>query len=141
MVRHLQTCPDCRREVTDLKRVNQALYSWGAVRRPIPAATEHRVRVSIERRRKLAPLFRLARFSPPAVGSSVAALLLLLMVNLGPVYQSAAPPAVAKAQVAPVIKRQAGPLQLARGRAAVVATKPDSTQLFLVHHHFEALVN
>jgi hypothetical protein len=89
----------------------------------------------------MGPLLRLARFSPPAVGSSVAALLLLLMVNLGPVYQAATPATPTASPVAPVIKRQAGPLQLARGKAAFVATKPDLAEQYLVHHHFEALVN
>jgi hypothetical protein len=32
-------------------------------------------------------------------------------------------------------------LQLARGRAAVVATNPGALQRLMVHHHFEALVN
>jgi predicted anti-sigma-YlaC factor YlaD len=139
--RHIDVCSSCRHEVEELQRVNQVLYAWGASRRPIPVATEQRVRSSLERRRRMTPLLRLARFSPPAVGSSIAALLLLLMVNVAPIYQEAAPVQPSATQVAPVIKRQAGPLQLARGRAAVVATEPDTLQRILVHHHFEALVN
>lgn len=139
--RHIASCASCRRELAEIHQVNNVLYSWGSVLRPIPAATEHRVRVSVDRRRRLRPLLRLARFSPPAVGSSVAALLLLLMVNVSPLYQTAAPATPTPTHVTPVIKRQASPLQLARVRAAVVATEPSSLQRVMVHHHFEALVN
>lgn len=141
VVHHLKVCTSCRRQVADMRRVNHTLYAWGGVRRPIPADTERRVLLSVGRRRRLAPILRLARFSPPAVGSSVAALLLLLAINLGPAYQAAAPAPQTATQVAPVIKRQAAPLQLARRRAAVVTTQPDSLQRLLVHRHFEALVN
>lgn len=138
---HVKSCAACRQELSDLHRINHVLYAWGSVRRPIPVTTERRVRASIERRRRLRPLLRLARFSPPAVGSSIAALLLLLAINVSPLYQTATPAQPRSTQVAPVIKRQAAPLQLARRRAAVVTTQPSSLQRLLVHHNFEALVN
>jgi predicted anti-sigma-YlaC factor YlaD len=138
---HLKTCASCRREISDMHRVNHVLSSWGSVRRPVPAHTERRVRAAVERRRRLGPIFRLTRFTPPAVGSSIAALLLLLAINVGPMYQTASPAQPAATHVAPVIKRQAAPLQLARRRAAVVTTQPDSLQRLLVHRHFEALIN
>lgn len=141
VTQHVKTCASCRRELSDMRRVNHVLYAWGSVRRPVPAHTERRVRATIERRRRLGPILRLTRFSPPAVGSSIAALLLLVAINVGPLYQTAAPAQPTATQVAPVIKRQAAPLQLARRRAAVVTTQPDSLQRLLVHHHFEALVN
>ncbi len=141
MAQHLKTCAACRYELSDMRHVNHVLYSWGSVRSPVPPETERRVRSAIERRKRLAPILRIARFSPPAVGSSIAALMLLLAINVGPMYQTASPAPPTATQVAPVIKRQAAPLQLARSRAALVTTQPDSLQRLLVHHHFEALVN
>lgn len=138
---HLARCASCRAEVGEMRRINQVLSAWGSVLRPVPSSTERRVRTSVERRRRLAPLLRLSKLSPPAVGSSIAALLLLLVVNTGPLYQAAAPASQSSPRVAPVIKRQSAPLQLARGRAAVVATNPGALQRLMVHHHFEALVN
>lgn len=141
VTQHLKTCASCRRELSELHRLNHVLYSWGSVRRPVPPSTERRIRSAIDRRRRFGAILRLTRFSPPAVGSSIAALLLLLAINVGPMYQSAAPAQPTATRVAPVIKRQAEPLQLARRRAAVVSTQPDSLERLLVHHHFEALVN
>jgi anti-sigma factor RsiW len=138
---HLKECVACRVELAEIRRINDTLYSWGSVRRPIPAETERRVRASVAKRKRLARVQKIARFSPPAVGSSIAALLLLVTVNLGPLYQSASPARPAPTQVSHLIKRQSAPLQLARGRAAVVTTQPDALHRLMVRRHIEALIN
>jgi anti-sigma factor RsiW len=138
---HIAACQSCRQELIEIQRVNHILSSWGSVRQPVPTSTERRVHASVERRGRLSPVFRFSRLSPPAVGSSVAALVLLLTANLGSMYQAASPPRTPPAQVAHLIKRQSAPLQLARGRAAVVTTQPNTLPRLLVRRHIEALVD
>jgi hypothetical protein len=46
---------------------------------------------SVERRRKISPLIALSRMVPAAVGTSIAAMLVLVSVNAGLLYQASAP--------------------------------------------------
>ncbi|MGI8968423.1 MAG: zf-HC2 domain-containing protein, partial [Chloroflexota bacterium] len=78
---HLRTCSTCRRELRELRRVDQVLSPWCALRSPVPASVENRVARSVRRRRRLKPLFALSRVMPAAVGTTAAALLVLVSVN------------------------------------------------------------
>jgi|SRR5579884_60429 len=141
MTLHLKRCRSCRRELAEIRRVNHVVSSWGSVRQPIPLQTESRIRGSVDRRSRLSPLLRLSRLAPPAIGSSLAALLLLLTVNFGSVYQMAVPSSPSHTQTWQQIKKQSAPLQLARVRAAVVSTQATNLPRLVVRRHLEASLN
>jgi hypothetical protein len=68
--------------------MNAILAAWGAMRVPFPAATQNRVNESVSRRKRWTPVFGLTRMMPAAVGTSVAALLVMVSVNAGILFQS-----------------------------------------------------
>jgi len=80
---HLQACESCREELQQLQRVDRILVDFGAASALVPPAAGQRMVGAVQRRRRLAPLITLSRMMPAAVGSSVAALLVLLSVNMG----------------------------------------------------------
>lgn len=134
VAQHLRGCESCRAELNDLRHVTQVLQRWGSTRVPVPAHTEHRVHRTVERRRKLAPLFALSRVTPAAVGSTIAALLVLVTVNLNAPYQAAhqqSQPTVAQKS----LKKQSRPLLYARAKSAVMGDRSDNVIPALERHH------
>lgn len=118
---HLSSCPKCADELEALQQVDNALGAWGQVRVPVPPATERRVSRSVARKRRLGPAAALARVIPAAVGSSIAALLVLVSVNLGVLYQNpSAPLASPGSQRSTVILKQSAPLSRVRRASAVM---------------------
>ena len=83
MESHLRGCVSCREELQQLQRVDMILLHFGGASVPVPSAAGQRMAGSVQRRRRLAPLIALSRMMPAAVGSSVAAVLVLLSVNMG----------------------------------------------------------
>ena len=126
---HLLTCAACRQELEELRRLDQVLHEWGSSRRPVPQQAEARILASVERRR-LRPLLGLSRMMPAAVGSGIAALLVVMSANLGWLYQNSggATRSGGAAQVQRIIEKQSTPLQNARRTSAMlgVRTTPDS---------------
>lgn len=87
---HIRNCGPCASELETLRGVDYLLASWGSVRNPIPAGTHARVVRSVGRKRRLGPVAALSRVMPAAVGTLIAALLVLVSVNLGSLYQNQA---------------------------------------------------
>jgi anti-sigma factor RsiW len=80
---HLSVCHRCTEELQVLRRLDRELRAWGEKRRPIPVKSEMRILESVERRRPVSPVRALARMLPAAVGTSIAALLVLASVSWG----------------------------------------------------------
>ncbi|HLJ65977.1 MAG TPA: zf-HC2 domain-containing protein [Chloroflexota bacterium] len=119
---HLAGCPKCRDELQTLRRLDRVITEWGARRTPMPAAAQFHVSRSLERRRRLGPLARASRVMPAAVGTSVAALLVVLSVNLGvlvPTQRGVAVPSYSQA-AAQRLARQSAPLVDARRSSAIL---------------------
>ena len=122
--RHLLGCAICRDELAGLRRVDQVVTTWGSRRTPIPAATEARLAGKIAARRRFGFLLGLSRMAPAAVGSSIAALLVLVSVNLSSLY---GPATVAGGPNGPteearVFQKQSQPLVKARRTSALLGS-------------------
>ena len=131
---HLRICTPCAREMEELRRSDALVASLARAPRPIPVATEERIRRSAARPRRLRPLTSISRMMPAAVGSSVAALLVLLTVNAGMLYRSSSPtpetPTVHQSATA-IAKRSAALIKTRRAAAVFgsnVPTQPQFTE-------------
>lgn len=83
VVAHLRACPNCRDELDALRAVDRVVSAWSARSQAVSAQTERRIVAAVERRRRLSPLIALSRMTPAAVGSTIAAVLVVLSVNVG----------------------------------------------------------
>jgi anti-sigma factor RsiW len=83
---HLKVCHHCADELEVLRRLDREVRLWSERRRPIPVQSEMRILETVERRRRARPVRALGRMIPAAVGSSIAALLVLVSVNWGSLY-------------------------------------------------------
>jgi anti-sigma factor RsiW len=120
---HLRGCSACSRELARLRELDDVLRVWGAHRAPLPAATDLRITRTVRRRRMahgVKSFFGVGRMAPAAVGSSIAALLVLLSVNLHGVYPTRSASETAWATQQSSIKRQAAPLLKARRSSAIL---------------------
>lgn len=119
---HISTCETCAREVARLRAMDDMLRIWGAHRSPVPAAAERRIVETVRRRRGSSTARRFlsaSRMTPAAVGSSIAAVLVLLSVNMHGAYSSRSASEIAWASQQSSIKRQAAPLLKARRSSAI----------------------
>jgi anti-sigma factor RsiW len=122
---HLRECSRCRAQLVEMRKVTQILQRWGNVRVPVPVHTEQRVRGTVERRRRFAPLFALSRMTPAAVGSTIAALLVLVTVNLNGAYPGVHTQAQTSAD-RKTLQQQSRPLLYARAKSAVIGDRTDT---------------
>ncbi len=83
MESHLRGCASCGEELQQLQCADRILVHFGRASVPVPSTAGQRMVGAVQRRRRLAPLIALSRMMPAAVGSSVAAVLVLLSVNMG----------------------------------------------------------
>ena len=132
---HLATCAACRSELEAIRRTDRAIRSWAAAREPVPLATERRVLASTEHRNPLSSILALSRLMPAALGSSIAALLVLASVNAGLV----APPSVASRQdpgpSRSVLEKRSAPLVNARRVSAILGQRVPGQGSDAVRHH------
>lgn len=121
--RHLRVCVTCTRELTRLRELDDVLRTWGAQISPLPTSADLRITQTVQRRRD-APLLRgfsaISRMAPAAVGSSIAAVLVLLSVNLHSGYPTRSASEIAWATQQSSVKRQAAPLLKARRSSAIL---------------------
>ena len=82
MDRHLASCRDCAGELDALRRNDHMLWSWGLRRAQLPASVDQRIIRNVKKRRRLGPLVAVSRMMPAAVGTTVAALLVVVSVTL-----------------------------------------------------------
>lgn len=80
---HLRTCSSCRVELDHLRQINRVLFTWGAMREPVPLRTEQRINNSLRQRSPWSRLVWLGHVMPAALGTTVAALLVLLTASRG----------------------------------------------------------
>jgi anti-sigma factor RsiW len=85
---HLRVCNRCQKELNLVRRVDRVLGEWGQRREQVPAATEGRIIDSVSRPRRMPRVFAWGKMTPAALGSSAAALLVLISVNFGSQYQN-----------------------------------------------------
>lgn len=119
---HLASCGYCSSEVARLRAMDDVLRAWGAHRAPVPAAAERRITDTVRRRRRSSTARRFlsaSRMTPAAVGSTIAAVLVLLSVNMHGAYDTRSASEVAWASQQSSIKRQAAPLLKARRSSAI----------------------
>src|SRR5436305_10694254 len=117
---HMTVCPPCSLELDTMRRLDTMVVSYGMVQEPIPLQTEREVLRKVQRRRRVKPIVRVARMMPAAVGTTVAAVLVLLSANLGILYHSH-PVGNASALATAthrVVERQSAPLWKARRTTA-----------------------
>lgn len=119
---HLRSCTVCARHVAELREMNDVLRAWGAHRTALPLSAELRIRDTVLQRRashRFRSLLSFGRMTPAAVGSSIAAVLVLLSVNMHGAYPTRSASEVAWATQQSSIKRQAAPLLKARRSSAI----------------------
>lgn len=131
---HLATCTRCRSELEAIQRTDRALRSWASRREPIPLTTEERVLASSEKRSRVSSILALSRVMPAALGSSVAALLVLATVNAGIVNT----PSVASRQTPgpsrSVLEKRSAPLVNARRVSAILGERPSDQESIIPLH-------
>jgi anti-sigma factor RsiW len=140
---HLRECDRCSAHLDELRRMDNVLKTWGAKRAPLPASTDRRIACSVQGRPRR-PYARFAAFSrmmPAAVGSSVAAILVLLTVNLHALEPMRPSSDAAWAAQQSSIKRHAAPLLKARQSSAILGGQVKSTSESLPRHRFLFDVN
>jgi predicted anti-sigma-YlaC factor YlaD len=84
---HVDRCDPCRQELEALRRIDHLLKVWGSRRRPLASNTDVRIARSIDRRRRLPRIVAMSKMMPAAVGSCIAALLVVVSINVGLLYQ------------------------------------------------------
>ena len=121
--RHLAECEVCVANLDMLRRNDHLLRSWGRRRTRVPAALEQRIARDVGRRRRFGPLLAFSKMMPAAVGTSVAALLVLLTASLTSPYSQRAETGAASpsAAIHQTIVRQSAPLIMNRRTQAIVA--------------------
>lgn len=120
---HLRTCEACANELVRLRRLDDMLRVWGARRTPLPVAADRRIAEAVRQRHRksrLRSFFAVGRMAPAAVGSSVAAVLLLLSVHMHVADPSRSASETAWITQQSSIKRQAAPLLKARRSSAIL---------------------
>jgi anti-sigma factor RsiW len=116
---HLRSCARCREELDGLRRIDEILAAWARQSSPVPAGAATRMAGSVDRRRRLSPLVSLSRMVPAAVGSSIAALLVLVSVNAGLLYQGESASGPSSTYQHPSFASQVRKLTDARRAAAI----------------------
>ena len=118
--RHLGLCERCRDELRALNHLDLELEPWGQRRRPLPTNLELRVRGSVEKRKRLTPLLAFSRMMPAAVGSCVAALLVVLTANLGSFQVASRPTPTGGPGLQSTLVSQSSRLSSARRATAIL---------------------
>ncbi len=119
---HLRLCSGCTEEVSRLLHIDRRLAGFGSVRTPLPVHVERRIASSIEKKARVPSILSLSRMMPAAVGSSIAAVLVLLSVNLGVQYgASPQPTATSRTPTTAhaIVKQSAALIKLRRTSALI----------------------
>jgi anti-sigma factor RsiW len=123
--RHLAVCDRCLREVQTLRSMDRLLRRWGTRREPIPVPTERRLQRSIETKpSRLSSILALGRLMPAAFGTTAAALLVLVTVNLGSYTGGTGAGRHDMAPSRNALERVSAPLVKARRVSAILGARP-----------------
>lgn len=138
--KHLQRCGPCRAELETLRGVDRTVGRWGARRVGVPAATDARIVRSVGRKR-VASLLSLGKLTPAAFGTTAAALLVLVSVNLGSIVP-ASPQTAAVGYVASTkIVKQSAALIRARRISAIIGGYPVQRSAVVTVHRIRLPVS
>jgi anti-sigma factor RsiW len=134
--RHIAHCRWCASELDKLRANDRLLWSWGLRRMPIPPSLDGKITRDLGRKRRFGPLLAMSRMMPAALGTSVAALLVLVTANLGTPLQNHAPNAAA-AQIASkrTVVKHSATLIMNRHTQAIVGTR--STPVPISDRHYQ----
>ncbi|HEX6507483.1 MAG TPA: zf-HC2 domain-containing protein [Chloroflexota bacterium] len=142
--RHLRECRLCSNELAELRNIDNVLRTFGAKRTPLTGAADARITHAVQKRRqhgRFSSFLALSRMMPAAVGSSIAAVLVVLSVNMHQVYPAHSSADAAWARQQSSIKRQAAPLLKARQSAAILSGQVKSTATVQPRHRLFLNVN
>lgn len=120
---HLRRCGMCVDQLENLRTVDRVVASWASKSELVSPQAEARIQCSVARRRRLGPLFALSRMTPAAMGSTVAAMLVLASASLGwlaPSPSHVLPPNGA-AHVQHLLAKQSIPQRNARVTSAILS--------------------
>jgi anti-sigma factor RsiW len=121
---HLNRCARCTEELEGLRRRDRIIQGWSLRSVAVPAELEQRMARDLRRRRRFSPLLALSKVMPAAVGTSVAALLVLVTASLGGPYANRSQSAAfSQAQVKNTVVRQSAQLIMNRRMQAVVGIR------------------
>lgn len=139
---HLAGCDACRRDLAELRMVDELLGEWGSIQLPVSSVSDREVLSAVERRRRLAPLFALSRVTPAAVGSCIAAVLVFMTFNLAGIHQDrfAHPPGSQSATVQTIIQKQSAPLLNARRGSAIAGARSVPAAAPRVKHRTSGII-
>ena len=141
---HLGTCRICRAELARLRKLDDVIRRWGAQRTPLPVSADNRITETVRQHRRVARvrrIFALGRMTPAAVGSSIAAVLVLLSVNMHGPYPARSASDIAWATQQSSIKRQAAPLLKARRSSAILGGQVNVSTGALGRHFNSSVLN
>lgn len=102
---HLRGCSTCTDELHDLRRMDRAIAVWARARSVRTPEADRRFWGVLDRRRGSHRILAISRMMPAAVGSSIAALLVLVSANLGVLSQNGLRPNPPQPQ--PVVRQHA----------------------------------
>jgi anti-sigma factor RsiW len=122
--RHLAECSPCSQELEALQRGDRVVRAWALRSVRVPDSVERRISRDLHRRRAFVPLVALSKVMPAAVGTSAAALLVLVSVSLGVPYANRADnPGLSQQQVKKTVVKQSAQLIMNRRMQAVVGIR------------------
>lgn len=120
---HIAQCSVCRSELEAMRQMDHLFRAWSAPREPLPAATDRRIHASIAKRSRLSSVLAFSRFMPAAVGSSVAALLVLITVNMGGLAPSSLATRQEPGPSRSLLEKRSAPLVNARRVSAILGSR------------------
>lgn len=141
---HLRSCHACRIELARLRKLDDVIRAWGSQRTPLPVAADNRIAEMVRARPRVPAvrrIFALGRMTPAAVGSTIAAVLVLLSVNFHGPYPSRSASEIAWATQQSSIKRQAAPLLKARRSSAILGGQVNVSTGTLGRHFNATVLN
>jgi len=120
---HLAQCAACSHEVELLARNDKIIHAWGERNTSMPIALESRISRNIGRKRRFGPLLAFGKMMPAALGTSAAALLVLVTAALGGPYVQRGQGSAASSAVEThsALVKQSAPLIMNRRTQAIAA--------------------
>jgi len=121
---HIQQCASCRQALDDLTRINATLTEWGSRKRSVPVGADIRLARKLRRRRALRPILAVSKLTPAALGSAIAAVLVLASANSGLLLpKGSGGENIPYASVSSAIASQSSPLRNERRMSAVLGVR------------------
>lgn len=132
---HVLGCETCRADLAAMREINRVMVEWGSRNLPVPIEGAERTRAAIARRTRFPRLAALSRMTSAAVGTAAAALLVMVSVNLAPLYHGGSDHTAPSVETANAqLRRQTEPYVLLHNRPAMEIHAQDAVALPARHH-------